>query len=134
MEPLGDDQLVEQGRGDDIDVVVLREIGQIVLIRGKVKNGIDTSEERCDEVSIAHVALVEVDLPAHVLRWTSTVNWGGERVEHNDVVPQGQQAIARVRTDEAGTSGNENPHPKGSPHCPKMCGRIRNVGSPRGAM
>ena len=64
-----------------------------------------------EQVPVADVALVEVDLGAQVGGLAPVpVHWLGERVQHHDVMAEAEQPVAGVRPDEAGAPGDKNLH------------------------
>ena len=66
VEALGDDDLVEQGRRDHVHVGEPGEVGQVVLVGGEVVDGVDAAQQVGEQVAVADVALVELDLGAQV--------------------------------------------------------------------
>ena len=107
---LGHNDLVEQGGREYVHVGEPREIGQVVLVGSEVVDGIDAAQKDSDQVAVAGVALVEVCSPSQV-RWPPVpVDRPGQCVQHGDLVSQRQQPVARVRADEAGSAGDEDPH------------------------
>ena len=107
---LGDDDLVEQGRRDHVHVGESREVGQVVLVGGEVVDGVDPTQQVRDQIAVADVALVEVDLGTQVRGPPVPVYRRGQRVEHDDVVSERQEPVAGVRSDESGASGDEDLH------------------------
>ena len=76
-----DDQFVEQGGADGIDVVESRKVGHIILIGRKVDNAVDAVEGVEPVFAVAHVPLNffnrvgQVDRPAV---WVNPFLQGGE--------------------------------------------------------
>ena len=110
VEALGHDDLVEQGGRDHVHVGEPREVGQVVLVGGEVVDGVDPAQQVGEQVAVADVALVEVGPGAQVRGLSVPVYRRGQRVEHDDVVPEREQPVAGVRADEPGAPGDEDPH------------------------
>ena len=89
VEPFGDDDLVDQGGRDHVYVAEPREVGEVVLVGGEVVNRVHPAQQVGEQVPVADVALVEVDLGTQVGRLAAVpVHWLGERVQHNDVMSE----------------------------------------------
>ena len=73
-------------------------------------DGVYPAQEVGDQVAVAGVALVEVGSGAQVRRLPVPVDRRGQRVEHDDFVPERQQPVAGVRSDEPGAAGDEDLH------------------------
>ena len=73
-------------------------------------DGVNAAQEVRDEVAVAGVALVEVDLGTQVRGPPIPVYRRGQRVEHDDVVPEREEPVAGVRSDEPRTAGDEDLH------------------------
>ena len=73
-------------------------------------DGINATQKVGDQVAVAGVALVEVCPGSQVRRPPVPVDRLGQRVEHDDLVSQRQQPVARVRADEPGSAGDEDLH------------------------
>ena len=73
-------------------------------------DGINAAQKVGDQVAVAGVALVEVCPGSQVRRPPVPVDRPGQRVEHDDLVSQRQQPVARVRADEPGSAGDEDLH------------------------
>ena len=96
VEALGHDDLVEQGRRDHVDVREPREVGQVVLVGGEVVDRVGPPQEVGDQLAVAGVALVEVDLRAELRRLAGPVYRRGQRVEDDDVMAERDQAVTGV--------------------------------------
>ena len=103
-----DDQLVEQGRPDGIDVVESGEVGHIILISGQMDDAVDTVESPTHRVCITHVPDDFFHVPRQVGRPAVGMDSLLERVEDADLVAALQQDIGRVGADEAGAAGDQN--------------------------
>ena len=110
VEALGHDDLVEQRGRDHVHVGEPREVGQVVLVGGEVVDGVHPAQEVREQVAVADVALVEVDLRAQVRGPPVPVHRRGQRVEHDDVMPERQEPVAGVRADEPGAAGDKDLH------------------------
>ena len=73
-------------------------------------DGIHAAQKVGDQIAVAGVTLVEVDFGTQVRRLPVLVDRRGQRVEHDDLVSKRQQPVARVRTDEPGSAGDEDLH------------------------
>ena len=73
-------------------------------------DGINAAQKVSDQLAVAGVALVEVCPRSQVSRPPVPVDRPDQRVEHDDLVSQRQQPVARVRADEPGSAGDEDLH------------------------
>ena len=73
-------------------------------------DGINAAQKVSDQLAVARVALVEVCPRSQVRRPPGPVDRPGQRVEHDDLVSQRQQPVARVRADEPGSASDEDLH------------------------
>ena len=110
VEVLGHDDLEEQGGGDHVDVGEPREVGEVVLVGGEVVHGVDTAQEVREQIPVADVTLVELDIRAQMASGGPWWTGGVERVEHHHLVPDGQEPLTGVGADEPRTSGDEDLH------------------------
>ena len=60
VQPLGDDDLVEQRGGDHVDVGEPGEVGQVVLVGGEVVDRVHPAQQVGEQLAVADVALEEV--------------------------------------------------------------------------
>ncbi len=73
-QPLGDDQLVEEGGAHAVGEEEPREVGEIVLVRGEVKDRFDAPERAVQDLAIGHPAVNELDVRRNVLRAAAHVH------------------------------------------------------------
>src|SRR5262245_40854647 len=85
-------------------------MGQVVLVGGEVVDGIHAIEKVRDEVAVACVALVEVDLGTHVRGPSAAMYGRGQRVKDHYVVPEREEPVACVRSDKSRAPCDEYLH------------------------
>jgi hypothetical protein len=110
VQPLGHDDLVKQRRGNHVDVGEPREVRQVILIRGEMIDGVDPPEQAGQQVPVPGVTPDELRARAEVAGPSVAVHGRGQRVEHHHVMPEREQPVGRVRSDESGAAGHEYLH------------------------
>ena len=80
-------------------------------------DGVYPAQEVRHQVAVTRVALVEVNLPTQVRGPSAAMHGAGQRVEHDDVMPERQQPVAGVGSDEPGAAGDEDLHFRRLPRC-----------------
>ncbi len=110
VEPLGNDDLVQQRRRGDVDVGERGEVGEVVLVGGEVVDGVHPAQEVGDEIAVADVADEEFDAGGEIVGLAVAMYGGGQRVQHDHVVAESDQTIAGVGSDEPGSTGNQDSH------------------------
>ena len=106
---LAHDQFVDQRGAGDVDVEEAAEGGQVVLEGGQVVDHLAAAKRVEQHPGIAHVAAHELDARVQVGRHgVARVHRLFERVEHAHLVAVAQQRVGGVRTDEAGTAGDQD--------------------------
>jgi len=75
-----------------------------------VIDGVDAAEQAGQAIPVAGVAADEVRSRAEVGGPSVAVHGRGQRVEHHDVMPEREQPVGRVRSDESRAAGNEYLH------------------------
>ena len=94
VQVLGHRDLVGQRGRDHIRRGEAREVGEVVLVCREVVDRVDAPQEVREQVSVADVALVEVDVRGQILGSASGVHRAGQPVEHNHVVAECKQPVA----------------------------------------
>ena len=86
------------------------EVGEVILIRGQMIDGVDLLHRTAKRILIAHITFNELDLGREILRLPFQMDGLLQVIEHAHIVAQRQQPVGGMRSDKTGTAGDKYAH------------------------